>query len=331
MVRRLGLNISVFLCVFAWTVVCSAEGLSKTANTVLVTPEANDPSCKRYEERDCESQPKEQVDAQDRNRFDSYILEAANRFGIHPATLKALIHIESMFNPLPRSSGGNKGLCHMSAIARSKRPLEVVLIDEEARPSLKEVMQSAFNQPRKIGKESAAYSIWSPRGQILAAANLLRDLLFEEVNRLKVVGPQKETYDVTASLIGAFDEKNAVSFSWETHPLSIQEIVERGRFALVRYNQGASPVRAALRNWKVNSETGEIGIPTTFGQVWSVLSLPDVRSGMRFTDRNYKNGRCYVQKTMGLCGPTLQGYFGEYFHEFVRKPGKKGMTWQTAQ
>ncbi|QYR20117.1 lytic transglycosylase domain-containing protein [Paenibacillus sp. sptzw28] len=60
-----------------------------------------------------------EVPAGDSSSYDSYINEAASKFGIDPTLIRAVIHTESSFNPNSVSSAGAKGLMQlMDATAR---------------------------------------------------------------------------------------------------------------------------------------------------------------------------------------------------------------------
>lgn len=263
-----------------------------------------------------------------RDSYDVYILEAANAYGIHPAFLKAIIHAESTMNPI----GSETYPGPLTAMDPANRNLKLSGIPTQSydlwlyptkRPTQATALSSEYNTYHFLThpvthKVCEAFPYWSPRGQIWAAASYIRNLRTLEIGvDEKGIDGKKHRYAIDNLLLSDLRDPY-----W----------VHRARYLVAMYNKGGFSVEHAVdAYYQVHSQ-----LPHDFGQAWNLYSEPRWRKAIfkeiddpytgkvireekawELRAESYRVGKCHVWRVAGLCGEKPEGYFAEYYNDFV--------------
>lgn len=235
-----------------------------------------------------------------------WILEAVNRqneinraegkLEVHPATLLSFITAESFGNPVLQAKDGGKGLGQFTFPDVAKK----AGLDYYApKPTSKDVaMSEAFNQPlrweEQKGERRPVYSVWSPKGTILAMARKVS----VDINEQRFIkGGSGAPVDASVLYRGS-------------------DLLST-RYLAGYYNRQQRVFNSIEEYYRVNGQ-----LPRDYGQAWSTqASSPDKKL-------LYKQciNRCHVEKIAGLCGESPQGFFGTYASDFIRQ----GNRWVAA-
>jgi len=215
---------------------------------------------------------------------------------VHPATLMSFITAESFGNPVLEAKDGGKGLGQFTF---PDVALKAGLDYQARRPASREVaMSDSFNQPlrwdEKNGERRPIYSVWSPKGTILAMARKVS----VDVNQQRFVGAASGR-PVDASVLYRGSDLLSTRY-------------------LAGYYNRQQRVFYSIEEFYL--KTGKL--PRDYGQAWSVQSSDSNKKLL------YKQciNRCHVEKIAGLCGESPQGFFGAYAADFVRR----GNRWEAA-
>jgi hypothetical protein len=278
----------------------------------------------------CDTTPVPRSDPR-RRRFDRWIVEAANEFGVEPGLLKAQVHTETSFVALIENSGERSRLlenldkteAQASEWLKTKPDYygwgkglgqfgssnaRTYGLDWWAeKPTMELAMSEAYNKPQANG----LYSVWSPKGGIFAKAKMLRQRL-DDLGSIKVQKPD-----------GAIVTKNLAAI----YPVND---VESARYTVAMYNRGRRRVMNSMKEYYRR----EGRFPDWFAEAWAVQ--PDERTPANPTllrepgsaeppTFRLLNGelqsRCHVYRIAGLCGDEAQNYLKEYRRDFRSRSG----------
>jgi hypothetical protein len=256
-----------------------------------------------------------------RTKFDKHVVDAANEFGIHPALLKAQLHTETSMNPLTENQGekradSNGTLSGWAARYRWGKGLgqfgannaaDYNLDWHKPKPTDAQMKDPAFLATLNTPDENGVYSIWSPKGAILAKAKYLKERLDKQY-KIKVRD----------------SEGNPTGHEIRIDTLYKRNQVETARYLAGMYNRGIMPINSIEEHFR---QTGKL--PRYYGEAWGVQraeGTPTYASGYQILYGERIN-RCHVYRIAGLCGEEAQGYFGEYSKDYTQF---EDGSWQVA-
>jgi hypothetical protein len=255
---------------------------------------------------DCEAPPNCRADplpkgSASRTRFDRWVAEAANEYGIEPGLIKALVQVETSNNPLAenqiekeayesgeglREYRWGKGLGQFGANNSEKYGLDW----SAPKPSREQVYTDAYNEPNADG----VFPIWSPRGSILAVAKHLREYSDKEYNIRPTEG---SPFKVSIATLFQNDGE------------------ERARYLSGMHNRGDRPMNSFIEHFRQHRT-----FPRYYGQSWNLKRATDTRSDLKLLHTQPIN-RCHVYKIAGLCPPQT-GLYQEYQSDFKLAGGE---------
>ncbi len=264
-----------------------------------------------------------------RRRYDKWIVEAANEFGIEPGLLKAQVHTETSFAALSENRGEREKL--MSDLGKTEAQAEAHLLENGGygwgkglgqfgasnaksygldwwapEPTLERLMSEDYNKPQA---SNGLYPVWSPKGALLAKAKMLRQRL-DDLSEIDLQGPDGRV--VSKNLAAIYPRNGA----------------ETARYTVAMYNRGRYRVFNSMKEYYRR----EGRLPDWFGEAWSVqpdessLANPTLLRTPSSTEEaepepfrflyGQVTARCHVFRIAGLCGDEAQNYLKEYRRDF---------------
>jgi len=249
----------------------------------------------------------------ERAKFFPWILDAVNRqneinraegkLEIHPATILSFITAESSGNPLVTRSDGGKGLGQFTF---RDVALKAGLDYDAPKPANRDAaFQPAYNQPLRYTTDSATgqrrpiYSVWSPKGTILAIASKLS----VDANRQRFI----QRRDASGQVISGSAPIDASTLYKGSDLLTT-------RYLAGYYNRQQMVINSVEEHFRQHGT-----LPAEYAQAWHVQRKLKATPAILFKECI---NRCHVEKIAGLCGSNPQGFFAEYSRDFVKSGGK---------
>lgn len=243
------------------------------------------------------------VPAARRALYLQYIVEAANTHNVHPALIMASIAVETSFagalleNESEKraylAGGGHRSYRWGKGIGQfgASNAADFNLNWYAPEPANEQAAWAAtYNQAPAAG---TAWSIWSPRGSILAKAIYLRRFLNRQF-----------TDHVRASDGTATEDTYRVDHLYRFEP------ARKFRYVVGMYNRGLMPVNSLKEGYRQNSL-----VPRDYLQAWNVPRLEQTPASS-ILHREYIN-RCHVAKVNGVCGRQNMNHIAHYETLFV--------------
>lgn len=153
-----------------------------------------------------------------------------------------------------------------------------------------------LNTPTTNEDCDEVYSIWSPKGAILAKAKYLKERIDKQY-KIKVRDA----------------EGNPTGKEIRIDSLYKRNEVETTRYLAGMYNRGIMPINSIEEHYR---QTGKF--PRYYGEAWDVRrtkGTPPYASKYEILYGEIKN-RCHVYRIAGLCGEKTQGFSGEYSNDY---------------
>lgn len=273
----------------------------------LSGPKAGD--CELPKDRNCETTPlalpnpktKQRASDMKRTKYDAFIVEAANEWGVHPALLKAQLHAETTIDPLLENEGEKerpiagyqwgKGLGQFGANNAAIYGLDWY----SPKPASEQQLNGICSKLPSPKDASKLQPIWCPRAAIWAKAKYIREHI-DRPEYLKV------------TIRGRANQKTLARID---HLYKRSE-VETARYMAGMFNRGTMPLNSIREHFR---QTGKL--PQFYGVAWSTKRKDDTPAKREFPILNKEFiNLCHVFKIAGLCGDEPQGWFKEYSEDF---------------
>jgi hypothetical protein len=260
----------------------------------------------------CDPTPLSKHDPENRRyKYDDWIVEAANEWGIDPALIKAQLHAETSIDPLKENEpekeaclkklpNCNRGYQWGKGLGQFGRDrARFYGLDWNApKPSSKAALSAMCDKLPAPSEGGALQPVWCPRAAIWAKAKYLRERLDEE-------------YYVPVEIKGRGPGFVRVDTLYK------RNLTETARYLAGMFNRGKMPINSIEEHYR---QTGSF--PAWYGVAWStprVATTPKVVDGQRYQILNKENiNRCHVFKIAGLCGDEPQGWIREYSQDFAK-------------